>query len=123
MPNVNDGVWTRTGSAADVCDRAIHPGEDAANDRVMVLPKYNGTYISTATTTLVKTGAGVLHSITVTTAAAGTITVYDNTAGSGTIKAVLKVSIPEGTYIFDIAFATGLTIVTAAASGLTVSYL
>lgn len=123
MPNVNDGVWTRTGSAADVCDVAIHPGDDISNDRVMILPKYNGAYIATATTTLVKTGAGVLHSITITETAAGAITVYDNTAASGTIKAVLKASLVEGTYNLDIAFATGLTIVTAANSKLTVSCL
>ena len=41
--------------------------------------------ITTATTTTVKTGTGILKSITVNTTAAGTIIVYDNTAGSGKI--------------------------------------
>ena len=39
--------------------------------------------ISTATTTLVKTGAGILSSITINTTAAGTITIYDSLTGAG----------------------------------------
>lgn len=80
-------------------------------------------YISTATTTVLKTGAGNLDSITIGETAAGAITVYDNTAGSGTVIAVLKASIAEQTFDFKGApFATGLTIVTAAASKLQVSF-
>lgn len=83
---------------------------------------YNSSYISTATTTTVKSNAGVLHSITLGETAAGAITVYDNTAGSGTIIAAFKASVAEQTFVLDVAFATGLTIVTAAASKLNVSY-
>jgi hypothetical protein len=83
---------------------------------------YSFRNISTATTTTVKTGAGTLHSIVVNTTGAGSVTVYDNTAASGTKIATLKASIVEGTYLFDVAFATGLTIVTAAASDVTVTY-
>jgi len=83
---------------------------------------YTHKYISTATTTAVKSGGGVLKSITVGETAAGAITVYDNTAGSGTTIAVLKASIVEGTYELNVAFTTGLTVVTAAASKITVSY-
>lgn len=82
---------------------------------------FKPTYISTATTTTAKSGAGTLGSITVGETAAGAITVYDNTAGSGTIIAVLKASVVEGTYNFDVAFTTGCTIVTAAASKITVT--
>lgn len=85
-------------------------------------PSYGFTNISTATTTAVKTGAGHLHSIVVGTTAAGAITIYDNTSGSGTKIGTLKASIVEGTYLFDCAFATGLTIVSAAASDITVTY-
>lgn len=98
-------------------------GENTTYDRMMTLPKYSTAYISTATTTTVKSGAGVLHSITLGETAAGTITIYDNTAGSGTILCVLKASIVEQTFTFNIDFATGLTIVTAGASKLQVSYL
>lgn len=80
----------------------------------------NATYISTATTTTVKSGRGTLAKIIITETAAGAITVYDNTAGSGTIIAAFKASIVEGEYTFDCRFATGLTIVTAGASKLTV---
>lgn len=83
---------------------------------------YNSTYISTATTTVVKTGAGVLKSITVGETAAGAITVYDQTSAAVPIIAVLKASVVEGTYEFNVGFATGLTIVTAGASKITVSY-
>lgn len=98
-------------------------GENTTYDRLMTLPKYSTAYISTATTTTVKSGAGVLHSITIGETAAGAITIYNNTAGSGTVLLVLKASIAEQTFIFDIDFGTGLTIVTAGASKLQVSYL
>lgn len=80
----------------------------------------NATYISTATTTTVKTGIGRLARINITETAAGTITVYDNTAASGTILAVFKASIAEQTFELNCRFQTGLTIVTAGASKLTV---
>lgn len=84
--------------------------------------QYTYNNISTAATTVIKSSAGVLHSIVVNTTAAGAITVYDNTSGTGTKIGTLKASIAEGTYIFDVQFNTGLTIVTAAASDVTVSY-
>lgn len=83
---------------------------------------YSFSNVSTATTTVVKSGAGTLHSIVVNTTAAGAITVYDNTAASGTKIATLKASVVEGDFIYDLAFSTGLTIVTAAASDITVTY-
>ena len=79
----------------------------------------NATYISTATTTTVKSGKGILDKIILTETAAGTITIYDNTAASGTILAVLKASIAEQEFNFNCRFGTGLTIVTAGASKLT----
>jgi len=84
---------------------------------------FNYTNITTGTTTVVKSGTGILHSIVVNTTAAGTITVYDNTSAAGTKIGTLKASVVEGTYIFDVSFATGLTIVTAAASDITVSWV
>jgi len=86
------------------------------------VPSFNFTNIATATTTVVKSGSGHLHSIVLGTTAAGAITVYDNTAGSGTKIGILKASIVEGTYIYDCQFSTGLTIVTAGASDITVNY-
>ena len=83
---------------------------------------YTPQNITTATTTTVKSGAGVLGKIVVNTTAAGSITIYDNTAASGTKIGTMKASIAEGSYSFDAAFTTGLTIVTAAASDITVCY-
>ena len=79
-------------------------------------------YISTATTTVVKNGAGHLNSITIGETAAGAITIYDNTAASGTVIAVLKASIAEQTFEFNAPCVNGITVVTAAASKLQVCY-
>lgn len=81
---------------------------------------YSSTYISTATTTTPKSAKGVLRRILITETAAGAITVYDNTAASGTIIAAFKASVAEGDYEFNVRFGTGLTIVTAGASKITV---
>ena len=83
---------------------------------------YVNAYIITATTTTVKTGAGILHTITVEGGTAGTITVYDNTAASGTKLADFSSTNAIQTYIFDVTFSTGLTIVTSAATSVSVSY-
>lgn len=87
-----------------------------------ILDIYERTYISTATDTVVKSGSGFLHTITIGETAAGAITVYDNTAASGTVIAVFKASIAEQTFTLDCQFKIGCTITTAGASKLTVSY-
>lgn len=78
-----------------------------------------------ATTTLVS-GRGILHSITINTkgATANTITVYDNTAGSGTVLATIDSTVAPGTFTYECAFATGLTVViaTGTAAKITVVY-
>ncbi len=75
------------------------------------------TYIATATTTVIGNGPQVLGSIILGETAAGTITIKNGTA---TI-AVLKASIAEGTYKFNVACPKGLSVITAAASKLTVT--
>jgi len=124
--NGQTGSWEPLKSTAGVlhvANMAAEPGMDTTLDRTWGGWKGLGSYIATATTTVVKSGAGVLHTIVVGETAAGTITVYDNTAASGTIIAVLKASVVENTYTFDRAFSTGLTIVTGAASKIHVSYV
>lgn len=83
---------------------------------------YEYKYISTATTTQVKTGTGVLHAIVVSGALAGAVSVIDNTTGSTINIGTLKASAPAGTYTFDVAFTTGLRIITAGADAITVVY-
>lgn len=80
----------------------------------------NYTNIASATTTTVKSGRGVLKAIVINTTAAGAITIYDNTAASGTKIATIKSSIVEQELDYNCRFLTGLTIVTAAASDITV---
>lgn len=80
----------------------------------------NSTYISTATTTTVKTGRGNLARIVISETAAGTITIYDNTSAAGTILAVFKASVVEGSYEIGCRFQTGLTVVTGGASKVSV---
>lgn len=89
-----------------------------------MIPKddYLYNYISTATTTQVKTGAGILHAIVLGETAAGSIKIIDNTSGTTTNLGELKASIAEGTYVFNCAFAVGLRIVTAGASKATIIY-
>ena len=84
-------------------------------------PKYNFTHIATNTTTVVSKGTGTLHSLVINTTAAGAITLYDSTSGGGTVIAILPSSAVVGTYLYDVVFSVGLTVVTAAASDITVS--
>lgn len=92
-------------------------GEDSGRDVMKVQNQNDYEYISTNTTTTVKSGAGHLKAITVGTkgASSNTMTVYDNTAGSGDIIAVIDTTggSAEQTFHFDCEFTNGLTIVTA----------
>lgn len=88
-----------------------------------------GTFknISTATTTVVKKGPGILVAIIVNKAvASGVYTIYDNTAASGT--KIATVTMP-GTLLasqmvlpFNCKFTTGLTVVTSSTDDITVIY-
>jgi hypothetical protein len=92
---------------------------DAVNDAVTSYDfGHSFTPISTATTTTAKSGAGVLKRIIVTSpgATSNTIKIYDNTAASGTVIADWSTAggVPTtGVFDFDIAFTSGLTVVTA----------
>ncbi len=76
--------------------------------------------------TTVKSGAGTLRSVTINTKGtiASTVTIYDNTAGSGTKIGTIDSLTLSGQFAFDVAFATGLTVVTTgtAAPDITVAY-
>lgn len=74
----------------------------------------NGTNIATLTTTTIKSGIGILRRIVVNkTGTTDTATVYDNTAGSGTIIATINCASAHRTLEYGIRFTTGLTVVTA----------
>lgn len=82
--------------------------------------EYDSKHITSATTTVIFTGKGVLQAVTVNTTANGIITITDGSIGS--VKGILKASVAEGTYWYNISMASGCSIVTAGASDLTVTY-
>lgn len=90
---------------------------------------YDFWNIATATTTTLVSGDGMLHALTINLpVASGTVTLYDNTAASGTkiatvtLPAVLLEQGPH-TAIYDAGFSTGLTSVnTGANMDITLTY-
>ncbi len=98
----------------------------SADGSLLVESSYLYNHISTATTTVVKTEAGILHAISVNSKGtiASAITVYDNTAASGAVIGIIDSLNLSGVFVFDVAFSTGLTIVTTGtvAPDITVSY-
>lgn len=90
-----------------------------------VITAYRYLNITGQATTTVKSGGGILHTICINTpAATETITIYDNTAASGTkIGTITVFASTNPCLTYDVNFTTGLTIVTATASSdLTVGY-
>ncbi len=103
-------------------------GENLTTNRLNNEPIYSFLNITTNTTTTVKSGAGTFHGFLVNNngfTTAGTIKIYDNTAGSGTLLGTWTIPLePPGTVLLattyvppqlgiDASFATGLTFVTA----------
>jgi hypothetical protein len=86
---------------------------------------YTPTHITTVTTTVIAGVATKFISIVVNSTAAGTITVYNAatsvTCSSTNAIAVLKASVAEGDYNYFVKLSTGLIIVTAGASDITVT--
>lgn len=89
-------------------------------------PKCNFKNLAALATTTVKTGPGILRSIVINTkgASANVITVYDNTTNSGTTIATIDSTVTTGAFVYNVAFATGLTFVlgTGTAANITVCY-
>lgn len=81
------------------------------------------TYITTATTTQVKTGAGILHKIVLNKpVASSTIKLIDNTSGTTANIGIITNTTDVKPYelIYDCRFTTGLRIVTSGADDITV---
>ena len=81
--------------------------------------------ITTGTTTTLKSTVGNLHTVCVNTiVSSATITIYDNTAASGT--KIGTITLPStalpGCQLYDVAFWTGLTVVTSGATDITVAF-
>jgi len=102
-------------------------GEDETNDVMKVEQQMTYTNIVSATTTTVKSGAGFFHALVINKlVGSDIITIYDNTAGSGTKIATLTfpatlLNDPGRTVFYNVKFSTGLTIVTSTAADLTIA--
>lgn len=83
---------------------------------------FNSTLISTATTTLVKTGKGVLGSLIVNGGTAGTIKIYDGIDATGTLIADFDSTNALNTYKFNRGVKVGICVVTGAATKATVTW-
>jgi hypothetical protein len=108
-----------------VTEATLLAGEDLTNNVMKVEQRFSYAAISTAATTVIKSGSGFIHTISIVGGTLGAITVYDNTAGSGTT--ILPTFTPTATLPcppipLDVQFSTGLTIVTAAATIIVVAY-
>lgn len=104
-------------------------GEDLTNDVLKTEQRY--TYAYVVADTLVKTGAGFVHTVTFsptdTAATAGTIFLYDKTTEA--TPTIFAYSIPAAalvpvTVILDVSFTTGLYVgfTTTADVAVTISY-
>lgn len=83
--------------------------------------------IASATTTTVKSGAGVLERVVINKAVAGaSVTIYDSTTGSGTKVGTIThppvLLANQYTLDYGLMFQIGLVIVTSAADDITVVY-
>lgn len=100
--------------------------EDNTAGVAVVEHRYSYTHITTATTTVVKAGAGFLHKIIWNkSVATGVTTVYDNTSAAGTVVAIRTVGAallndPPCTGEYNVTMGTGITIVTSQAEDITV---
>lgn len=112
--SVQAGTWT------------VQPGNTANTTPWLVQSSFTPVRIATAATTTVKSGAGILHTISINTlgTVASSITVYDNTTATGTPFAVINALANERFILFDATFTVGLTIVTTGtvAPDITVTY-
>lgn len=113
-----------------VAEQFAPVAEDNVVGVIRVEQRFSFTNIVTNTTTTVKSGAGLLHRIILNTQVASeVITIYDNTAASGTKIGTITMPaalLGDGpiNIEYNALFATGLTIVTAtgASVDLTVIY-
>lgn len=84
--------------------------------------------ITTATTTVVKSGSGILHKVCENTiAASASISMFNNTAGSGASLGVITnpltlLQMGPLCAVYDAYFSTGLTIVTTGTQNITITY-
>jgi hypothetical protein len=98
---------------------------DAVNDAITSYPlghSYIVGGITTATTTVVRSTAGVLAELMILGGTLGNITVYDNGAASGNVIVPTFTPTVTGVIARNVLLTTGLTVVTAAATIIQVTH-
>ena len=90
----------------------------ASNHSDIVTKKSTSSYahLNSTGTTTIKSGAGILRRVVINTKGTGsnTLTIYNNTSGSGTVIAAIDtVNGVSGHFEYNVAFSTGLTVVDA----------
>lgn len=88
----------------------------------MILDAHDYVHIATGTTTQVYTGTAVLKNITINTAAAGIITIYDEVGSATTHVVAILAATAVGTYVYNLTCTRGIKVITAAATDLTVTF-
>lgn len=122
---VQSGTWNITNISGTV---SLPTGAATESTLAALSNKFNNNYknINTNTTTVVKSGPGVLKRIVVNKDGntSNTCTIYDNTSGTGTIIGTIDPVNAQIVFEYDVVFNTGLTIVTATgtAADLTIVY-
>lgn len=76
----------------------------------------NFTHIAAAGTTVLKSGAGILHRIAINDTGGGSYTFYNNTSAAGAVIAVVRPG-AIGTITFGLRFTLGLTVLVAGVAG------
>lgn len=87
-----------------------------------VSPRY--VHTTAAATTVIKQGPGTFRRVVINNPGllTGTATFYDNTAGSGTVIAIIGNPGSAAHIEYGLEFSTGLTVVTSSANDLTIIY-
>lgn len=88
-----------------------------------VTTPYLYKFSSTTAVNVIKTGAGILHTLTVEGGTTSAINIYDGAAISTAQIAGYTTTNALQTYVFDVGFSSGCTVATNGALQYTVSYL
>lgn len=118
----SEWIFVSDGGSARVTQSTLQAGEDITGDVQKVETRGTPAVISTATTTLIKTGPGNVNSVRVAGGVLGNVAIYDGTDATGTVLLPAVTPVQGQVLLDDIRFSTGLTIVTLTATILTVSY-
>ena len=117
-------VWDSANGLLKVSG-TVQPGNTQNTTAWYMEQQFTGTNITTNTTTTLKSGSGVAHTIVINARGTGsTITVWDNTSAAGTKLATIDSTLSTTAFLYDMKFGTGLTVVTAGAGAadITVTY-